>query len=99
MAVRLTPFVASVAIRVMKFFVPLFALAALVFSGCATDANRRALYSPKQGDGYWTRSLNSGAYKHRELADAHLPGEQREMVGEDWPDRSPGWRVRQMRGY
>ncbi len=82
----------------MKFFVPLCVLAALVLSGCATDANRRVLYSPKKGDGYWTRSLNSGAYKQRELADAHLPGEQRQMVGQDWPDRSPGWRLRKMTG-
>jgi hypothetical protein len=82
----------------MKFFVPLCALAALVLSGCATDANRRVLYSPKRADGYWTRTLNNDSYKHRQLADAHLPGQQREEVGADWPDRSPGWRWRQMTG-
>ena len=60
----------------MKFFVPLLALAALSLTACSTDSNRRELYRPKKGDGYWTRSLEEGTYKDRELKDAYLPGEQ-----------------------
>jgi hypothetical protein len=97
--VRLTRFGGSVAIGIMKLFVPLCARAALALSGCATDANRRVLYNPKRADGYWTRTLNNGSYKYRELADANLPGRHHEQVGADWPDRSPGWRWRQWTGY
>lgn len=82
----------------MKFFVPLLALAALALSACSTDANRRALYSPKKADGPWTRSLASGSYQYRDLPDASLPGQQRQAVGVDWPDRRPGWRIRQWTG-
>ena len=71
---RLTGFGDSVPIRAVKFFVPLLAFAALALSACSTDANRRDLYRPKKGDGYWTRSLEEGTYKDRELVDAQLPG-------------------------
>lgn len=71
---RLTGFGDSVPIRAVKFFVPLLAFAALALTACSTDANRRDLYRPKKADGYWTRSLEEGAYKDREVVDAQLPG-------------------------
>lgn len=40
----------------MKFAVSLLLLAvSLVLAGCNTLANRRDLYSPSRGDGYWTK--------------------------------------------
>ena len=73
---RLTAFGDSVPIRAVKFLVPLLALAAFFVAGCATDANRRTLYSPKKADGYWTRKLEDGTYRNRQLVDARLPGVQ-----------------------
>jgi len=53
--------------RAVKFSLSLLALfaVALSLSGCNTLANRRALYSPKKGDGYWTRTLDDGSWRDR----------------------------------
>jgi len=55
-----------VPIRAVKFFVSLLLLSvfASTFSACTTDANRRDLYSPKKGSGYWTDRSNE-QLKHR----------------------------------
>jgi hypothetical protein len=44
----------------VKFFASLLLLAAFAFAttACTTDVNRRDLYSPNQGSGYWTYRLN-----------------------------------------
>lgn len=53
--------------RAVKLSLSLLALVAYALSLCAcnTLANRRALYSPKKGDGYWTRTLHEGTWKER----------------------------------
>lgn len=53
--------------RAVKLSLSLLTLGffALSLCACNTLANRRALYSPKKGDGYWTRSLEDGTYKER----------------------------------
>jgi hypothetical protein len=70
----LTGFGDSVPILAVKFLVPLLALAAFSLTACSSDATRRELYSPKKGDGYWTRQLEGDVYKGRLLADARRPG-------------------------
>jgi hypothetical protein len=51
----------------VKFSFPLLALCALALadSGCNTLADRRSLYAPKKGEGYWTRTLQEGSWKDR----------------------------------
>ena len=46
-----------VPIRAVKFSLSLLTLAAVVLtlSGCNTLANRRALYSPAEGSGHWSK--------------------------------------------
>ena len=46
-----------VPIRAVKFSLSLLTLAAavLTLSGCNTLANRRALYSPAEGSGHWSK--------------------------------------------
>ena len=53
--------------RAVKLPLSLLALVACALSLCAcnTLANRRSLYSPKKGEGYWTRSLQEGTWKER----------------------------------
>src|SRR3954466_5874476 len=53
--------------RAVKISLSLLMLTAMAFSLCAcnTLSNRRSLYSPKKGDGYWTRTLKDGSYKER----------------------------------
>lgn len=70
----MTRFGDSGRIRDVKIFVPLLAFVALTFSACSTDSARRGLYKPKQGEGYWTRQLQSEDYEERQLADARYPG-------------------------
>ncbi|MGB8166587.1 MAG: hypothetical protein WCF18_03790 [Chthoniobacteraceae bacterium] len=55
--------------RAVKLSLSLLALCGVALSLCAcnTVANRRSLYSPKKGDGYWTRSLHEGTWKERGL--------------------------------
>ena len=79
---RLTRFCDSVRIRAVKFSVPLLVLAAISFTACTTDSNRRDLYRSKKTDGYWTRSLETGSYKKRELVDAGVPGSPRQSPKE-----------------
>lgn len=71
---RLTAPGGSVPIRAVKFFLPVAAFSVLSLAACTTDANRRALYRPKQGDGYWTRTLENETYEDRKLKDERLPG-------------------------
>jgi hypothetical protein len=53
--------------RAVKLSLSLLALCGVALSLCAcnTLANRRSLYSPKKGDGYWTRTLHEGTWKER----------------------------------
>lgn len=53
--------------RAVKLSLSLLALGFVALSLCACDtlANRRKLYWPKKGEGYWTRSLHEGTYKDR----------------------------------
>jgi hypothetical protein len=46
-------------------YLPAFLVCSLWLCGCNTLANRRSLYAPKKGDGYWTRSLHEGTWKDR----------------------------------
>jgi hypothetical protein len=49
----------------LSLSLPALFLATLSLCACNTVANRRSLYSPKKGDGYWTRSLHDGTWKDR----------------------------------
>jgi hypothetical protein len=52
--------------RRVKLAAPLILIVlGLSVAGCNTLANRRDLYSPKKGDGYWTRTLEDGSWKKR----------------------------------
>lgn len=53
----------------MKSALSLLILAAFSISlcGCDTLANRRSLYSPSKGEGYWTRTLDDGTWEERGL--------------------------------
>jgi hypothetical protein len=51
------------AVKISLSLLALFAVA-LSLSACNTLANRRTLYAPKKGDGYWTRTLQ-GNWHHR----------------------------------
>jgi hypothetical protein len=53
--------------RAVKISLSLPALLLCVLSLCACDtlANRRSLYSPKKGEGYWTRTLHEGTWRDR----------------------------------
>lgn len=44
---------------------PVLFLCALSLCACNTLANRRSLYAPKKGEGYWTRTLDEGTWKKR----------------------------------
>jgi len=53
--------------RRVKLSLSLLVLIACAFSlcGCNTLADRRSLYSPKKGEGYWTRTLQEGTWRKR----------------------------------
>ena len=53
--------------RAVKLSLSLPALVAcsLLLCACNTLADRRSLYSPKKGEGYWTRTLHEGTWKKR----------------------------------
>jgi hypothetical protein len=57
----------SVPMRAVKLSLSLLLLVSCALSLCAcnTLANRRSLYSPKKGEGYWTRTLDEGTWKER----------------------------------
>jgi hypothetical protein len=57
----------SVPMRAVKISLSLLTLVAfaLTLTGCDTLANRRSLYAPKKGEGYWTRTLHEGTWKKR----------------------------------
>ncbi|HEV7866166.1 MAG TPA: hypothetical protein VGO90_00690 [Chthoniobacteraceae bacterium] len=60
--------------RCVKLAAPLFfILLGLFVVGCNTLANRRDLYSPKKGDGYWTRTLDDGSWKKRSTLPPEMP--------------------------
>ena len=44
---------------------PAFLVCSLWLCGCNTLANRRSLYAPKKGEGYWTRTLDEGTWRQR----------------------------------
>jgi len=60
--------------RAVKISFSLLALFAIAISLCACDthANRRRLYAPKKGDGYWTKTLQ-GNWHHRGTGAADDP--------------------------
>jgi hypothetical protein len=53
--------------RRVKFLLslPAFLVCSLWLCSCNTLANRRSLYAPKKGEGYWTRTLQEGTWKQR----------------------------------
>lgn len=54
--------------RAVKSVLPLILLIAIGLgtTACDTLANRRSFYSPKKGDGYWTRTLETEKWKERQ---------------------------------
>lgn len=52
------------AVKLSLFLLALVA-SAIFFPGCDTLANRRSMYSPKKGDGYWTKTLHDGSWRKR----------------------------------
>jgi hypothetical protein len=49
----------------LSLSLPALFVGALSLCACNTLADRRSLYSPKKGDGYWTRTLHEGTWKER----------------------------------
>lgn len=60
--------------RAVKLSLSLLALCGVALSLCAcnTLANRRSLYAPKKGEGYWTRTLHEGTWKDRGVKPADV---------------------------
>jgi hypothetical protein len=72
--------------RPVKILLSLPALFAVAWSlcGCNTLANRRTLYWPKKGEGYWTTTLHDGSWKKR----GAKPADETIVKG-GRPDRTP----------
>jgi hypothetical protein len=49
----------------LSLSLPALVISTLSLCACNTLADRRSLYSPKKGDGYWTRTLHEGTWRKR----------------------------------